>query len=321
MRLAIGKASHGYNAARFRFVMEFSTRTKVVSAYLLCTLIWGTTWFSIRVTIAPGGFPTYEAAALRFSIAVVVIILLVPGAIFALRQRLGAQLGWLSVAGLVNALSYGLLYKGEESVTGSVAAVLYGSLPLVAAFGAAATRSEKISRGQVFGALVALAGITMLFWDRLHVSRQQAAGMALVLAAVCANASYLVIFRRKVRGEHSMAATGVFLAATSAGLWCFSLVRGWQPLPWPLPTKPALALLYLGVAGTVVTFACYLYLLRHVSVVTASTIIIAESVIALAIDRAWEREFSLGALAYVGAAMTLAGFLVSILVKPEEWHT
>jgi len=301
--------------------MEFSTRTKVVSAYLLCTLIWGTTWFSIRVTIAPGGFPTYEAAALRFSIAVVVIVLLAPGGIFGLRQRLGAQLGWLSVAGLVNALSYGLLYKGEESVTGSVAAVLYGSLPLVAAFGAAATRSEKTSRGQVFGALIALAGITMLFWDRLHVSRQQAAGMALVLAAVGANASYLVIFRRKVRGAHSMAATGVFLAATGAGLWCFSLLRGWQPLPWPLPAKPALALLYLGVAGTVVTFACYLYLLRHVSVVTASTIIIAESVIALAIDRAWEREFSLGALAYVGAAMTLAGFLVSILVKPEEWHT
>jgi drug/metabolite transporter (DMT)-like permease len=301
--------------------MEFSEKTKIIAAYLLCTLVWGTTWFCIRVTIAPGGFPTYAAAALRFTIALAAIALITPRAMLRLGEGLGGQLRWLCLAGLINSVSYGLLYKGEETVPGSVAAVLYGALPLVTAFGAAATRTEKISAGQVIGAMVALAGITMLFWDRLHVSREQAAGMALVLAAVCANASYLLVFRRKVRGEHSMAATGVFLGATAAGLWCFYLARGASALPWPLPAKPALALVYLGIFGSVVTFACYLYLLRNVSVVTVSTIIIAESVIALWIDHLWERDFSFGAVAYAGAALTLVGFLVSILVKPEEWHT
>jgi len=171
------------------------------------------------------------------------------------------------------------------------------------------------------GTLVALVGITLLFWDRLNVSKHQAVGVALVLASVCANVSYLMVFRRKIRGEPSLAATGVFLAATSVGLWCFSLLRGWQPLPWPLPATPAFALLYLGVAGTVVTFGCYLYLLRHVGIVTASTIIIAESVIALAVDRAWEREFNFGPIAYLGAAVTLAGFLVSLLLRPGKSAT
>jgi drug/metabolite transporter (DMT)-like permease len=296
--------------------MEFSQKTKVVSAYLLCTLVWSTTWFAIRVTIGPGGFPTYEAAALRFSIAVVVLALFTPRAMFNLKQRLDGQLKWLCLAGLINSVSYGLLYKGEESVTGSVAAVLFGSLPLVAAVFAAVTRTERISLGQVGGALVALAGITMLFWERLSVSRRQAAGVALVLVAVFVNASYLLLFRSKIRGRHSMAATAIFLGATGTGLWCIALARGWQPLPWPPPAKPALALLYLGVFGSVVTFACYLYLLRHVSVVTVSTIIIAESGIALAVDRAWERDFNLGPLAYLGAAVTLAGFLASILLRP-----
>ena len=298
--------------------MELSPKAKAVSAYIVCTLVWGTTWFSIRLTIAPGGYPTYEAAALRFTIAVVVMALSAPAAIPGIREKVGEQFPWLCVAGLINAVSYALLYKGEENVPGSVAAVIYCSLPLLTAFAAAATRSERISGGQAAGAAVALAGIVMIFWDRLHVSREQARGAGLVAGAVLANASYLLLFRRKVRGEHSFAATGVFLAATSLGLWCFSLARGWQPLPWPPPAKPTLALLYLGIAGTVLTFVCYLYLIRHVGVVTTSTLIIVESLVALAVDRALEREGRLAALTYAGAGVALAGSLLSILLKPVE---
>src|SRR5277367_362848 len=101
--------------------MDFSPKTRIIAAYLLCTLVWGTTWFSIRVTIAPGGFPTYEAAALRFTIAVLAIALITPAALFSLRRRRGTQIRWLCLAGLINSVSYGLLYKAEESVPGSVA--------------------------------------------------------------------------------------------------------------------------------------------------------------------------------------------------------
>ena len=298
--------------------MEISQKTKSIAAYIVCTLVWGTTWFSIRLCIGPGGYPTYEAAALRFTIAVVVMTLAGPAAVLHLRERVGEQLPWLCVAGLINSVSYGLLYRGEETVPGSVAAVIYASLPLLTAFAAAATRSEKISAGQVAGATVALAGIALVFWDRLHVSPEQAAGAGLVCGAVLANAAYLLVFRRKVRGEHSLAATGVFLAATSAGLWCFSLARGFQPIPWPLPVKATAALVYLGIAGTVVTFVCYLYLIHHVGVVTSSTLIIVESLVALAVDRAWEREAKLEVLTYVGALVALAGSLVSVLYKPED---
>jgi drug/metabolite transporter (DMT)-like permease len=298
--------------------MQISPKTKIVVAYTVCTLVWGTTWFSIRVTIAPGGYPTYEAAALRFSIAVVVIALCVPGELARVRERAGAALPWLCVAGLFNSVSYALLYKGEESVPGSVAAVIYGALPLLTALAAAVTRLERISGGQVAGGVVALSGIVMIFWDRLHVSREQAVGVALVVGAVLANASYLLLFKRKVHSEPSVATTGVFLAATGAGLWSCALALGWQGIPWPLPGKATVALVYLGVAGTVLTFVCYLYLIRHVGVATASTLIIAESVVALGVDRMWERQGKLAALSYLGAAVALAGSAVSILLKPEE---
>ena len=298
--------------------MRLSQKTKIIVAYTVCTLVWGTTWFSIRLTIAPGGYPTYESAALRFSIAVAVIALCVPGAMVRARQRVGDTLGWLCVVGLINSVSYVLLYKGEESVPGSVAAVIYGAIPLLTALTAAATRSERISAGQIGGGAFALFGIAMIFWDRLHVSREQAVGVALVVGAVLANAAYLLLYKRKVHVEPSLAATGMFLAATAAGLWCASLALGWRPLPWPLPMKPTAALVYLGIAGTVVTFVCYLYLIRHVGVATASTLIIAESVVALGVDRLWERQGKLELMSYAGAVVALAGSLVSIVTRPEE---
>ena len=298
--------------------MESSHKTKIVVAYTVCTLVWGTTWFSIRLTIAPGGYPTYEAAALRFTIAVAVIALCVPGAILRLKERVGQTIGWLCLAGLINSVSYAVLYKAEESVPGSVAAVIYGGLPLLTALAAGWTRSEKISSGQIGGGAFALCGIAMIFWDRLHVSREQAIGVGLVVVAVLANASYLLLYKRRVHCEPSLAATGVFLGATTAGLWIASLVMGRRALPWPPPVKATLALVWLGVAGTVVTFVCYLYLIRHVGVATASTLIIAETVVALGVDRLWERQGKLAAMSYAGAAMALAGALVSILTRPVE---
>ena len=295
--------------------MEIRLQAKVVGAYLLCALVWGTTWFAIRVSIAPGGYPTYEAAALRFSIAVAVIPPLGIGGPASLKQQLGRQLWWVYAAGFLNAASYSLVYKGEESVPGSVASVLFGSLPLVTAVCAAATRTEPISPGQVSGALMALAGITIIFSDRLSVSRHQALGVVLIFGAVIANAAYLLVFKRKARDAHSVAATGLFLAATCVGLWLFSLTRGWQPLPWPLPVRPTLALLYLSLVGTVITFVCYLYLLKQVSVMTVSTLVIIEPLIALTVDRIWEHGIRLARLTYVGAAITLTGLLFSLLLK------
>jgi len=38
----------------------------VLAAYLACALIWGTTWYAIRVCIT--GYPTLASVALRFVI-------------------------------------------------------------------------------------------------------------------------------------------------------------------------------------------------------------------------------------------------------------
>lgn len=291
---------------------------KVASAYLICAVTWGTTWFAIRVCIAPGGYPGYEAVAIRFSIAVLIIA--VPGIVgmVSLKRQNQRHLWWLFAAGFFNAASYTLVFAGEESLPGSVAAVLFTSLPLVTAMVAVATRTEAISFAQLFGALVSFAGIATIFWDRLGVSHQQALGVIMILIAVATTAAYMLIFKRKTHDAHSMSATLLFLTATTVGLWCVVITRGWQPLPSPLPLKPTLALLYMSVFGTIIAFGCYIYLMKHVSMMTAATLVMVEPVIALIIDHLWEHQVRLTHRSYVGAAITLSGLGVSLLFKPAR---
>ena len=286
--------------------------------YLICAATWGTTWFAIRVTIGPGGYPTYQAAALRFTIAVLVLVL--PGAlgIITLRRQAMSHVKWLIVAGMFNSVSYALVFAGEQSVPGSVAAVLFASLPLVTAFIAVVTRTEKITFAQILGAVVSFCGIGVIFWDRLSVSRQQAVGVVMILVSVITSSIYMLIFKRKARDAHSISATTIFLGATCAGLWLIVLAHGWQPLPSPLPVKASLALVYMSIVGSVIAFGCYIYLIKHVSLMTVSTLVMVEPVIALLIDRLWEYQVRLVPRSYVGAAITLCGILVSLLLKPRR---
>ena len=289
-------------------------KLKVVVAYLACATTWGTTWFAIRVCIAPGGYPTYEAAAIRFSIAVLILAVPALGGVVSLKCQKERHLRWLCAAGVLNAASYALVFTGEESISGGVAAVLFASLPLVVAAVAVATRTEAISANQIAGALIASAGIAIIFWDRLNVSRKQAVGVVMILVAVVATAAYTLIFKRKARGTHSLTATAIFLAVTGICLWCFSFTQGWKPLPWPLPLRPTVALLYMSIFGSVVAFGCYIYLLKHVSMMTVATLVMVEPLVALVIDRYWEYQIRLMPRSYAGAALTLCGILVSLLL-------
>ncbi|HXJ70885.1 MAG TPA: EamA family transporter, partial [Verrucomicrobiae bacterium] len=102
-------------------------------AYLGCALIWGTTWFAIRVCIARGGYPTLAGAAIRFFVAVAVLGVLA-GLKVVGRGPVGwRQLGWVAAAGVLCGLAYALVYASETHITGGVAAVIFGTLPLVTA--------------------------------------------------------------------------------------------------------------------------------------------------------------------------------------------
>ncbi len=287
-------------------------RFPVVLSYIACALIWGTTFFAIRACIGDGGYPTYLAAAIRFVIAAAIL-----GAIVLVGWARPAPRGarawaWLICAGLINFVGYALVYRAEEQITGGLACVIYGTAPLMMAVMAAATGTEKVARAAVAGALVSLAGIALIYWDRLDKgSASQATGVLLMLGAVLMSTTYNIIFKRHAAGQHPMATNAVFLGTTALAMSVFTLIVERQPIPWPPPVVPTLAVLYLAIVGSVVAFASYFYLLQRVRLMTLSTLVLVQPVIALVVDSLWEAQ-QITPLAYLGAGITLGGVGVNL---------
>lgn len=284
-------------------------------AYLVCALVWGTTWFAIRVNIAPGGYPPLLGAALRFTIAgaVLLAVLAIGWARPVPRGR--RALAWLVLAGLGNAASYALIYTAETRIPGGLTAVLFGTSPLVMAVLATITRSERVSPASLGGAILALLGIAVVFWDRLAVSPAQAAAVAMVLGGVFLSASYTILLKRQAAGQHPLATTAVFLAVTSLPLWTLAMTLERRPAPWPPPFAPTAALLYLALIGSVLAFACYFYLVRRVRLMTVTTLVFVQPVIALAVDAVWEHGVALVPRTYAGAAITMVGVAGTVLAR------
>jgi drug/metabolite transporter (DMT)-like permease len=271
-------------------------------------MVWGTTWFAIRVSIGPSAYPTVTSVALRFAIA---SLLLLPLSLGRSGWPRGRTLLWVLFAGVLDAAGYLLVYLGEERVTGGVAAVLFGTQPLIFAAFATATGSERITRIDLVGALVSLGGVLMLFLDRLEVSAGQAVGVLLVLSSVTVSTVYSMIMKRHAAAVPTLIATTIFLLATAVTLGIAALITGAAP-PWPPPLRPTIALLYLAVFGSVVAFLSYFWLLRRVSMLTTSTLVFLFPLVALLADSLWE-PMAMGGRAYLGVFVTLLGLAVSLV--------
>lgn len=227
------------------------------------------------------------------------------------------QWAWLAGAGVLDAIGYMLVYAGEERVSGGIAAVVYGTLPLVLAIVLWITKLEPITKRHLIGAAISLAGVAVLFLDRLDVSAQQALGVVLVEGSVIVATVYSAIMKRHGAGVHSVAGTAIFIGVTALVLAIVALVVGDdRAIPWPPPVGPTVALLYLALIGSVVAFLAYFWLLGKTSLTVTSTLVFLYPLVALATDALFEREIVLSWRAYAGAAIVLSGLAVSLRRAP-----
>jgi drug/metabolite transporter (DMT)-like permease len=291
-------------------------------AYAACALIWGTTYFAIRVSIGPGGYPTYLAAAMRFLIAAAVLGVVVLSGLARPLPSGRKALGAILASGGLAFTSYALIYTAEERIPGGLAAVIFAMLPLVTALLVAVTGVERPSPAAVLGALLSLCGIAVISLDRLDVSPPEAVGCLMVLGGVLATAIYNILLKRYAQGAHPLALNAGFLSITAALMAALTVIVERRAPPWPPPLEPTLAVLYLAVVGTVVAFGGYFYLLRHVRLMTMSTLVLVQPLVALTVDRLFETQ-KIAPRTYAGAMLTLGGVLANLLAaapraKPSE---
>lgn len=228
------------------------------SIALLC-LIWGSTWWAIRLCLLDQ--PPLSSAAVRFIAAGALMVLLVP----ALRRvdRAPPPPAWLwIVTGVTNfAGAYGLLYVGEQHVPSGVAAVLWAIFPLLMAASGVLFLGERLRRAQVAGFVVAFGGVVTVYaGDFGGAGATTSAALVLLSPIVSATGTTLI---KKFGGGTSSVLLNRNGMLLGAALLLAAALLAEDPVAMPWTQQGTLATVYLAVAGTAVTFGLYFWLLQR----------------------------------------------------------
>jgi len=244
-------------------------------------------------------------ATLRFGVAALVFIALM--AVARQRPPRGRALTGLVVFGVVNfGAGYGLVHWGLVGATASLTQIILALVPLITLLMAAAIRLERFRPRGLAGALVALAGIAVVFGQQLRADVPAWSMAAVFGTAVCWAAATIIV--KWFPPSHPFTTNAVAMTVGCALLFGASLALG-EPRAMPAEASTWLALGYLAIVGSVGLFLTYLFVLRRWTATAASYqfVLYPLSTIVIAAAIAGERV-TLSLLA--GGALVLAGVYV-----------
>ena len=286
----------------------------VVLALATVYIVWGSTYFAIRVTLE--SLPPFLGGAMRFVIAGALLFgfLVLRGRPLPTRTqwRDGAVVGIL-LLGFGN----GAVVFAEQYVTSSVAAIFIGAGPLAAAlwsglFGHWPQRTQWVGIAIGFGGILLLAGGAQLAGQPLGL-------IALTIAVSCWTLGSVLAQRRLSVAPGPMGFATEMLAG-GAFLLVVGLLHGEVPrliAGWPPTTAATLAFVYLVFAGSLAAFSAYMYLLSQVSSTIAISYAYVNPMIAVLLGVAFGGEV-LTLKEGIATAIIVGSVILLTREKPER---
>ena len=288
------------------------SRLRILATFALLTVIWGTTWAAIRIGLR--GLPPFTGVSLRFAIAGAVILLYAWARGIRLGREPRERQLWFVTGGLAFAGSYGIVYWGEQWVPSGLTSVLFATFPLfVAVLAHFFLPGERLTPAGALGILVGFAGTGVIFSEDL----QQLGGpgvaraAAILLLSPLVSAVSSVAVKRWGAGVAPASLTGIPLLGAAAALGVIA-VASERHRPRTFDATSLGALLYLAIAGTVVTFLLYYWLLANVRATQAALLAYLIPLVAVAVGVMCLHEPMTGrilagsGLVVVGVALTHA---------------
>lgn len=289
---------------------------KTLLAFAIIYFVWGSTFLAIRVGVRE--FPPFLMAALRFLIAGAILYLWA----VARGEQSPTRRQWMDIsllAILFFVLDYGLLFWAEQRVPSGIAAVMMATIPVFIALSEIAIlRSQRLTFRLALALLVGIGGVAILTTGSLSLGgtpMNRAGAIALIVAAMSwglgtALTRKLSLPSSKVMSSGSqMLSGGVLLALTSAAL---GERRDFHPSN--ISRGAWLALLYLIVAGSIVAFTAYLWLIHNESPTKVGTYAYVNPVVAVLLGYFVAGE-TLGARTVAGTLLVLMSVVTITTAK------
>jgi drug/metabolite transporter (DMT)-like permease len=236
----------------------------VLAAFVGAVLVGGVNAIAIRQAVLE--LPPLWAMGARFLAAGLILT----GLTAALRRRVprGRSFWGAALYGVVGfAGGFAPVATGLRSVPGGTGAVLIATSPLLVFGLAVAQRQEPFTTRGLLGALIAIAGIALVFADQLNAA-VPLGGLVLVLVGAVAISESSIILKAVPRSD-PFASNAIAMLAGGAVLLALSFLAG-EAHPIPGRTSTWLAEGYLVVFGSVGLFTLFVYVLQRWTASAAS---------------------------------------------------
>lgn len=288
-----------------------SDKWKRLLAFAIIYFVWGSTFLAIRIGVHE--VPPLLLAAMRFFIAGLALFLWVR----ARGERLPTARQWAAATLLgffIFVCDYGLLFWAEQRVPSGIAAVMLALIPAFMAISEILfLGTQKLTLRLAAALIVGLGGVGVLMSHSLSVGGapiDRAGAVALIVAALSWSVSS--VLTRKVPLPDSkvmssgaqMLAGGLLLALLAAGLGEF------RNFHFSSVSREAwLALAYLIVAGSIIGYTAYLWLLHRESPTKVATYAYVNPIVAVIMGYLFGGE-PLDLRTILGTALVLVSVIV-----------
>ena len=278
--------------------------------FAICVLVWGSTWHVITYQL---GHNTPEVGvALRFGLAAAVVL--------ALCRLRGLPLGFgardhalFALQGtLLYGVSYVCVYHAERHLPSGLVAVGYSASPLLQGIGAALLFGAPLGHRFIGGGLLGIAGVGLIFWPEIAAAidgasqRSTGLGVWFTVASVGLSAvGSLAASRNRNRGLPFWPALGWGMVYGAVSAAIIAVLSGHR-LQLPAVASWWWSLAWLSLAGSVLSFACYLSLQHRLGPGPTASVGVMTTLLALVFSLLFE-DFRPDWLTLAGAALTVAG--------------
>jgi drug/metabolite transporter (DMT)-like permease len=311
-------------------VAASASRWKIVLAFGLVYVFWGSTYLGIGIAVEQ--IPPGIMCAVRFLLAGTVMLAYC--ALTGRRIRFSArQLGRLAAVGTLLLMGGNLtLSYAERVVPTGLAALLIAVTPLwFLVLDSLLLGDHRISRRGKIGLAIGIAGVVVLIWPDLHSGpghtnplghRELWWSLALQLGSF--SWAFGSVLSKKwqtaAADPFSAIAWQVFFAGV-ANLIFALLVERHSSVTWTF--SGVAAILYLVVCGSFVGYTAYIWLLQHVPTSKVSTYAYVNPVVALflgwlVLHERIDRYIAMGTAIIIASVVLVTSAKVSSRAEAEE---
>src|SRR6266446_1894943 len=258
---------------------------KILLAFAMIYFVWGSTFLAIRVGVHE--VPPFLLAAMRFFTAGLVMyawLRLKGTPVPARREWVAAS----ALGALIFVVDYGCLFWAEQRVSSRIAAVVLATIPVfITLMEIIFLRTQRLTIRLGLALIVGLCGVAVLMnhsFSLGEVPINRAGAVALLVAAVTWSVATIFTRRLPLPASKPMSAAAQMLTG-GAQLFVLTGLTGEfngfraQAVSW----NAWFALVYLIVAGSIVGFTAYVWLLHYESPTKVGTYAYMNPVVAVAL--------------------------------------